>query len=98
MKNLNEIGGDKVMTTRISNGSILIDIPIELLKWTQEQREDRLKIHNKKNMSEWVRDNILDWGGNDDIGSTAFEDFIDAMFIEALEWGEEWLDADWKEL
>jgi hypothetical protein len=83
------------MKTMILGKNIIIEIPIDLLKWTQEQKnEDRLKIHNKQEMAKYVQDNLLDWGGNDDIGSTAFEDFIDTMFNDALENGEEWLDYD----
>jgi hypothetical protein len=87
MEEINEL-----MAAKISKGKVVIEIPIDLLKHTQEWREDSIKIRNKKEMSDWVVENILEWGGNQDLGSTAFEDFIDAMFIEALENGEEWLD------
>ena len=86
---------DVQMSVKATSKDIIIRIPISLLRWAQENREDELKIKNKKDMADWVVDNILDWGGNADLGSTAFEDFLDAMFIDALEGGEEWLDADW---
>ena len=86
---------DVQMSVKATSKDIIIRIPISLLRWAQENREDELKIKNKKDKADWVVDNILDWGGNADLGSTAFEDFLDAMFIDALEGGEEWLDADW---
>ena len=83
--------------TYVKDNNIIIELPIDLLKFSQENRDDKLKINNKEQMVNYIVNNILEWGGNADIGSTAFDDFIDAMFIDALEFGEYWLDADWDE-
>lgn len=87
------------MTVKRTKKDIVIRLPIDLLVWAEEHKEDSpLKIHDKEAMADWIVEQLMEWGGDQDTGSTAFEDFIDGTFMEALEWGEPWLDADWLEL
>jgi len=79
----------------VTGGEILIHIPIETLFYAMNHRQDcPLRIYDKKRMVEYVTEWLSEWGGNQDTGSTAFEDFLDGMFTDALESGEEWLDMD----
>jgi hypothetical protein len=92
----------KVNMIPVAGGEILIHIPIETLYYAENHRQyDPLKIHSKKKMVDYVIEWLTEFGGNCDTGSTEFEDFLDKMFDEALECGEEWLDMaeieEWNE-
>jgi len=81
--------------TKVIEDNIVITIPAETLFYAMNHREFiPLKIHNKKEMVDYVVEMLTEWGGDGETGSTAFEDFLDAMFTDALENGEEWLDFD----
>lgn len=74
---------------------IVVHIPVDTLFYAMNHRTYYpLKIHNKSKMIDYVAEWLTEWGGDAEIGSTAFEDFLDRMFEDALESGEEWLDAD----
>lgn len=84
------------ITAKIENGSLIIDVPIDLLIWAQEHRESPIYITNQKEMEEYLKEYILDWGGDSEIGSTAFEDFLDKFFMDTLENGELFLEGWWE--
>ena len=76
----------------LEDKNIIINIPIDLLFYAENNREyDPLIVENKEKMAEWVTKNILEWGGNQNTGCTEFQVFLDRMFIEALEDGQDWL-------
>jgi len=79
--------------------NIIVKIPIDTLYFAENNRQYApLEIHNKTEMVEYVLENFLNWGGDQETGSCEFEDFLDKMFDDALESGEEWLDyieTDW---
>lgn len=84
------------LTTRIENGSLLIDIPLDLLVFTQEHREIPIYIIDKEEMEKALLNDILYWGGDSETGSTAFTDFLDNYFMDALENGELFLEGWWE--
>lgn len=81
----------------VEGGEILIHIPIETLFYAENHREYNpfeIKVKNKKAMVDYVVEWLAEWGGNQDTGSTEFEDFLDNMFEHAFEDGEEWIEYD----
>ena len=82
----------KVNMIPVKGGEILIHIPIDTLCFAQNHRQyNPLKVYSKKKMVEYVLEWLIEFGGNSETGSTEFEDFLDKMFDDALESGEEWL-------
>jgi len=80
------------------DNEILIHIPVETLFYAMNHRQFYpLKVLDKGKMVNWVVEWLTEWGSDAETGSTAFEDFLDRMFEEALENGEEWLDFDEEE-
>jgi len=84
------------MTANIENDCLVIRVPIDLLIWSQEQRDDPIYVIDKASMCVDLPNRILDYGGNDDLGSTAFEDFLDNFFYGSLENGELYLEGWWE--
>ena len=85
--------------TRNQDKEIVVHIPVDTLFYAMNHRQYYpLKIHSKKKMVDYIVEWLIEWGGDQEVGSTAFEDFLDKMFDDALESGEEWLDyieTDW---
>lgn len=74
---------------------VLVHVPVDTLFYAMNHRQFYpLKVHCKNKMTDYVLEWITEWGGDSEVGSTAFEDFLDRMFEHALESGEEWLDID----
>jgi len=74
------------------DNEILIHIPVDTLFYAMNNRQYfPLKINNKHDMVKYVVDWLLEWGRDQETGSSTFEDFLDNMFTDALESGELWL-------
>lgn len=97
MGETDEIQDDSQMKAAIEGDDLVIRIPLDLLIWAQKQREDSITVIDKQGMAKYLTEHILEFGGNQDLGSTAFEDLIDACFIDALESAEDWLKGWWEE-
>ena len=79
--------------TKLVGDNIIINIPVDTLFYAMNHRMYLpLEIHSRKEMVEYVVAMLVEWGGDGETGSTAFEDFLDAMFTDALKNGEDWLD------
>jgi hypothetical protein len=77
------------------SNDIVVRIHVETLFYAMNHRMyNPLKIHNKGDMLNYVVEWLTEWGGDAEVGSTAFEDFLDRMFDDALGGGELWLDMD----
>ncbi len=88
----------ELISAHLEPDRVVIEIPLELLKFAQENREySPFKINDINKMGQWVADRILYWGGNQDTGSTALEDILDGVTEEAYECCEDWLEAAWDE-
>jgi hypothetical protein len=87
---------DELISASIDGDDLVIRLPLDLLIWTQKQREDSMTVVDKAAMAKWLEENILEFGGNGDTGSTAFEDLVDECFIEALESAEYWIVGWWE--
>ena len=84
------------MTASIEDDNLVIRVPLDLLIWSQEHRDDPIYVVDKVKMCTDLQNRILDYGGNDDLGSTAFEDFLDNFFYESLENGKLYLEGWWE--
>jgi hypothetical protein len=84
------------MTASIEDDNLVIRVPLDLLIWSQEHRDDPIYVVDKVKMCTDLQNRILDYGGNDDLGSTAFEDFLDNFFYDSLENGELYLEGWWE--
>jgi len=76
-----------------SNGKfIFIEIPIDLLKFSQENHpEHPYKILDTSKMGKWISKNIIEFNFKED-GSTDFYNLLDDMFEYAMEYGENWIE------
>lgn len=90
-----EITNDSQMKATIEGEDLVIRLPLDLLIWSQKQREESITVIDKQKMAEYLTKYILEFGGDPEIGSTAFEDLIDAFFMHALESAEDWLQGWW---
>ena len=88
---------DSLMKATIEGDDLVIRLPLELLIWSQKQREESITVIDKQKMARYLTEHILEFGGDPEIGSTAFEDLIDAFFVDALESAEDWLKGWWEE-
>jgi hypothetical protein len=85
--------------TRNQDKEIVIHIPVDTLFYAMNHRQFYpLKVLDKRKMVDYVVEWLTEWGGDAEVGSTAFEDFLDRMFEDAYESGEEWLDEDAEEI
>lgn len=96
MSEINTIPDDTQMTAIVEGDELVIRLPLDLLIWSQEQREESITVIDKQKMAEYLAEYILEFGGDPEIGSTAFEDLIDAFFMHALESAEDWLQGWWE--
>lgn len=85
------------MTVQATRRTITIKIPVALLIQAQKLREDSITVTNRDDMLNYIRAYLLDFGGDQERGSTAFEDLLDQFFTEALEDGETWLRGWWED-
>ena len=83
-------------TVTLDGNDLIIRLPLDLLVWSQKIREESMTITNKPKMAQYLIKYILEFGGDPEIGSTAFEDFIDSCFLDALENAEDWLQGWWE--
>lgn len=75
-----------------SKGKIVIEIPIEYLKQSQEEeRFDPYKIVDEEGMIDWIENNIVTWGRSNSEDS-AFQLFLEATFDEAYDQDEDWIE------
>lgn len=79
------------MSAAIDGNDLVIRLPLSLLIWSQFQREESIVVYDKVEMGKWLAQNILEYGGDAEIGSTAIEQFLDSAFMDAIESGELWL-------
>ena len=91
------IPDNELMSVAIEGDDIVIHLPIDLLVWSQAQREESITVIDKQKMAEHIVKHILEFGGDAEIGSTAFEDLIDNYFMNALESAEDWLKGWWED-
>lgn len=91
------IPDNKLMSVAIEGDDIVIHLPMDLLVWSQAQREESITVIDKQKMAEHIVKHILEFGGDTEIGSTAFEDLIDNYFMNALESAEDWLKGWWED-
>ena len=91
------IPDNELMSVAIEGDDIVIHLPIDLLVWSQAQREESITVIDKQKMAEHIVKHILEFGGDTEIGSTAFEDLIDNYFMNALESAEDWLKGWWED-
>ena len=84
---------DNNIKVSINDDNLTIEFPIDLLLFTQENREDiPLRITDKNKMFKWIQNHILEYN-NEENGSTALTMFIDNIFQNAYEQGEAWLEG-----
>lgn len=91
---------EDIKTTYSSaTNTIILRIPVDTLSYAMNHRQYYpLKIYNKTKMIKYVAEWLTEWGGDAETGSTEFEDFLDRMFSDAYESGEEWLGEDAEEI
>jgi hypothetical protein len=87
---------DDLMVAKLEGDRVIIELPLSLLRWSQEHRDDSIIILDDQKMGEYVRDQILETGYDAENGSTAFTNMIDNLFTDALESGETWLNGWWE--
>jgi hypothetical protein len=88
---------DDLMKAKLEGDRVIIELPLSLLVFAQEHREDSIIVTDEKKMGRYVAENILDFGGDTEIGATEFELLIDKLFTDALENGEDWLNGWWED-
>jgi hypothetical protein len=84
------------MTAKVEGDDLVIRLPLDLLVHSQLHREESMTITDPQAMAAYMAKYILDWGGDAERGSTAFEDFLDAFFMDALESAETWISGWWE--
>jgi len=95
---MNEKGIDDLqITVTAEDDNIVIRLPIELMVFTQENREDPIYIQDKAKMVKYFTEMLLHFqhGGDTRDGSN-FENLIDDFFSDALESAEDWLWGWWE--
>ncbi len=86
----------KNMSIEVDSENVIIKIPIDLMVWAQEHRDDPIYIDDVDKMLARIKTDLLEYGGDPEIGATAVELFIDRFFDDSLEWGEDWLHGWWE--
>lgn len=84
------------MSVEIDSENVIIKIPIDLMIWAQEHRDDPIYVNNRSEMLERIKTDLLEYGGDPEIGATAFELFMDNFFTDRLEWADDWLHGWWE--
>jgi hypothetical protein len=89
-----EKGIDKLITIASDEESININLPIDLLIYSQAWRDSPFRITNKEDMAKWIVKSLLGFSYCNTSGMSNFEIFLDEMFDEAIEGGELWLEQE----
>ena len=89
------ISDSELMSAEIENDALVIRIPLDLIIFAQQNREDPITITDKAAMAEYVKENVLEFGANE-MGYTSFEVLLDNHILDALESGENWLHGWWE--
>ena len=89
------------MIAKIVENKIIIEIPLDLLVFAEENNPDvPFKITDKTDMGKWISENIIEYTNNvgqEETGATVFTDLLDGLFVKAYEDGEVWLEPiDWE--
>jgi hypothetical protein len=89
------------MTVKYNSRNIIINIPVGMLVFSQNNRpEEPYRITNKRAMTKYIADNILEYCsdvGRSEIGETDFITLLDKLFTEAYESAENWIEEiDWE--
>lgn len=79
------------VSTEFDNKNIVINIPVDLLVFTQEMRDNAYSITNVEDMINSFIKNFIDYD-EDDSGNTPLYNAIDGFFDWAYESGENWLE------
>lgn len=88
------------ITSCVDKDRIYIDLPIELLVWACEQREDSLAAHrviNKEIFANEVARRIVHEVRPEEDGSSAFTRLLDTLFEEIYADGVECFDDEFEE-
>lgn len=85
MKNKNEI------TIEADSNNITINIPVELLVFTQENRDFPYRILNLSQMTESFKNDFVFFDADEE-GNSSFTRAVDKFFDYAYEFGEDWLE------
>jgi hypothetical protein len=88
---------DDLMKTRLEGDRVIIELPLSLLRWSQEHRDDPIYIMDEQKMGEYVRDQVLETGYDAECGATTFTNMLDNLFTDALENGETWCQGWWED-
>jgi hypothetical protein len=83
------------MTVESDGIFVTIKMPIDLLVWSQEHRDEPFKIVSKSAMVESMILDLLDFDTDDYSDGTEFHDFLDSFFDESYEQGKPWLVGVW---
>ena len=86
----------ELITVAHDSKTISIEIPLKLLVYAQEWREDTpFLILDTDKMANFITQNILDYTENtlraQETGESDFSNLLDALFRYAYEDGEDWL-------
>lgn len=80
------------ITVSTTPETVSISIPVDILVWSQANRDYPYEINDTKGMLRYIRKNIIGRGFDSDDGSTALERFLDDMFTEAYENAVDWIE------
>jgi len=85
------------ITTRLDGDNIVINIPIELLKFAEESREDPYIINDVEAMVNYFLRKVVQFSHRTNYAEdySDLEILIDNLFDDAFENGELWLDNTW---
>jgi hypothetical protein len=88
----------ELMSTKIENNKLIVTIPLDLLKFAQENRDDPYVIDDPIKMAEYVKNEILYFEYDNNYRDCSnFEYLLDCMFDEAHEMAEDWLHNSYDE-
>ena len=85
---------ENLITVSYDDKSLQINIPLDLLVFSQENRDEPFLITDVKEMAEWMVNNLVDFQvsvGQQETGATEFTDLLDNAFVEAYQDGETWI-------
>jgi hypothetical protein len=86
---------DELMSIESDDKNIFIRIPIDLLVFAQENRDNPFKILDTNKMVEYFKRYFLDFvERSSGDGGSDFEILLDAFFEHSYEMAEDWLEED----
>ena len=77
------------------NDDVVIRMPIDLLRWTQERREEPYTISSTNEMIEAMKQHLLEYKQDTYEEDSAFHHFLNDFFDEMYWDGEYWIDGIW---